>query len=300
MTERRIKKILVGLDGSDRAMAVVKYLSNISSLNRCEIALMTVFDEIPQAYRDLAQQQYYRSRIREVMAWDTQHKRELEKQVNAAKQILIDKGIPEAAVTIRLRKRERGIATDLIHEAGRLGYDAVAVGRRGVNQLTEMVLGSVSLKLMEKLHSKPLILVGREATPGRIIVGFDGSANAMRTVRFVAVALQKSGFHVRLLHVVRSNDKDLKKVVQKDVGQQFEAAKGIFTDYGFSLDNIETEILYGEESRSGAIVREARSGDYGTIAMGRRGLSKVEEFFMGRVTNKVAYMARGLALWIVN
>ena len=42
------------------------------------------------------------------------------------------------------------------------------------------------------------------------------------------------------------------------------------------------------------------TGNYGAIALGRRGLSRMEEFFMGRVTNRVAHMAKGLALWIVN
>jgi hypothetical protein len=32
--------------------------------------------------------------------------------------------------------------------------------------------------------------------------------------------------------------------------------------------------------------------DVGTIIMGRRGLSRTQDFFMGRVTNKVVYLAR--------
>ena len=104
----------------------------------------------------------------------------------------------------------------------------------------------------------------------------------------------------KLLHVVRSNDKELAEVVERGLERQFESAKGVLADYGFPPDSIETKILYGEESRAGAIVRESRSGNYGTIVLGRRGISKIEEFFMGRVTNKVAYMAKGLALWVVN
>ncbi|MCF8142378.1 MAG: universal stress protein [Deltaproteobacteria bacterium] len=299
MTKKQLGKILVGLDGSDRAMAVVKYLGNIPSFKRCELVLLNVFDEVPQAYRELGWEQQYRSRLGEIVAWEIQQKRELEKQMNTAKQLLVDKGFSEKAVTLKIKKREKGIARDILNVSTR-GYDAVAVGRRGMGQLKETVLGSVSMKLMEKLHSTPLMLVGKEAAPGKTIVGFDGSENAMRVVRFVAIALRESQFHVKLLHVVRSNEEALEKVVQKEMEQQFEAAKAVFAEYGFPIENVETEILFGEESRSGALVREARSGNYGTIAMGRRGLSKVEEFFIGRVTNKVAYQAKGLTLWIVN
>ena len=45
--------------------------------------------------------------------------------------------------------------------------------------------------------------------------------------------------------------------------------------------------------------KEAQEGNYGTIVMGRRGLSKVHEFLMGRVTNKVLNRAEGFAVWIV-
>ena len=52
-------------------------------------------------------------------------------------------------------------------------------------------------------------------------------------------------------------------------------------------------------SRSGDIIREAREGAYGTIVMGRRGLSKVRDFLMGRVTSKVLNQAEDFAVWIV-
>ena len=42
-----------------------------------------------------------------------------------------------------------------------------------------------------------------------------------------------------------------------------------------------------------------REGGYGTIVVGRRGLSKVYEFFMGRVSDKVLHLAKDMAVWIV-
>jgi hypothetical protein len=47
-------------------------------------------------------------------------------------------------------------------------------------------------------------------------------------------------------------------------------------------------------------VGEARMGDYRTIVVGRKGQSRLRQFFMGRVSKKVVYMARGLAVWVVN
>ena len=299
MTEKQIGEILVGLDESDRAISVVKYLANIPSLNTCAVTLLSVHDEISRAYRELGRQKQYRAKVSGVVTWELQRKRKLEKQLDAAKQILIDSGFPEKGVKVKLKKREHGIAQDIMSEAGH-GYDAVAVGRRGVSQLREMVLGSVSIRLMEKLHSMPLMLVGKDAEPEKVLIGFDGSENAMRAVHFVGQALKGSDHPVSLLHVVRSDEDELAQDVKTDMAEAFDRAKQTLTGYNLSSDKIKTDILYGEESRAGAIVREARSGNYGAIVLGRRGLSRIEEFFMGRVTNKVAYMAKGLALWVVN
>jgi nucleotide-binding universal stress UspA family protein len=299
MAGKQLEKILVGLDESDRAISVVKYLGNMATLQKCDLLLLSVHDEISQAYRELGRQKQYRTRVSGVMAWELEQRRKLEKQLNAAKQILIDSGFSERGVKIVLKKRERGIAQDIMKEAGH-GYDAVAVGRRGVSQLREIVLGSVTIRLMEKLRSIPLMLIGKDAEPGKVLIGFDGTENAMRAVHFVGQALKGSDHPVSLLHVVRSDEDELAQNIDADMVQPFDSAKEALSGYNVSSDKISTKILYGEESRAAAIVREAKSGDYGTIALGRRGLSRIEEFFMGRVTNKVAHMAKGLALWIVN
>ena len=68
---------------------------------------------------------------------------------------------------------------------------------------------------------------------------------------------------------------------------------------GVLAARISTKYTQQSHTRAGEILREAKDGDYGTIVMGRRGLSKVHEFLMGRVTNKVLSRAEGFAVWIV-
>ncbi|MBE9535512.1 MAG: universal stress protein, partial [Proteobacteria bacterium] len=48
------------------------------------------------------------------------------------------------------------------------------------------------------------------------------------------------------------------------------------------------------------IIQYALKGEYGTIVVGRRGLSEVEEFPMGRVSNKIIHMSKELAVWVVS
>ncbi|MBW2514201.1 MAG: universal stress protein [Deltaproteobacteria bacterium] len=79
----------------------------------------------------------------------------------------------------------------------------------------------------------------------------------------------------------------------------FYLAKKKLIGCGFKPKSISTKILMGKSSRAKAIADEARQYDFGTIVMGRKGRSRVREFFIGRVTNKVIHMARDRSVWII-
>jgi nucleotide-binding universal stress UspA family protein len=79
----------------------------------------------------------------------------------------------------------------------------------------------------------------------------------------------------------------------------FQAYQESLEKGGVLSKRISTKCSRQSHTRAGEILREAKDGEYGTIAMGRRGLSKVYEFLMGRVTKKVLSRAEGFAVWIV-
>jgi len=68
---------------------------------------------------------------------------------------------------------------------------------------------------------------------------------------------------------------------------------------GFKSKSISTRMITDKNSRARAIADEARQYDFGTIVMGRKGRSRVREFFIGRVTNKLIHMARDRSIWII-
>ena len=89
------------------------------------------------------------------------------------------------------------------------------------------------------------------------------------------------------------------EAAEKEISSAFDKAKRCLTDAGFKSEQISTKVISDAYSRAEAIVKEARDGDYGTIVLGRRGLSKVKEFFMGRVSKKVIQTIRNRAVWVV-
>lgn len=78
----------------------------------------------------------------------------------------------------------------------------------------------------------------------------------------------------------------------------FEKAKIKLLNAGFSSDKIETNLIDNVYSRFTAIVYEAVTNNYKTVVIGRRGLSKAAEFFMGRVSAQVVSMTKNQAVWV--
>ena len=70
----------------------------------------------------------------------------------------------------------------------------------------DLVLGSVTTKLFEKVSFMPLHLIGRELSPEKAFVAVDGSANSMRGVDYVGSCFGGSDFKVNLFHVIRGDE----------------------------------------------------------------------------------------------
>ena len=131
-------------------------------------------------------------------------------------------------------------------------------------------------------------------------MALDGSDSSMRTVDYVARMLTECDCEVVLAHVIRAEEEKALKETGKKISPVFDIAKAHLINCGIDSNQISSKIISGALSRAGAIVREAKDGGYCTIVIGRRGMSKVREFVMGRVSNKVVQLGRGKVVWVVN
>ncbi len=299
MSNSKERKVLVAVDGSDYAFATIKYTARIPAFKRMKVLLFNVFSEVVESYWDLEKDPKTHRRVAEIGTWETEAKKKIQDYVEEGRGLLVDSGFPKVAVRAKIKKREEGIARDIIKEAAR-GYDAVAVGRKGTGQMQDLVLGSIAHKLLEKVSFAPLMLVGKGAHTEKTLVALDGSENSERLVSFVGRLLADSTGKVRLFHVIRTHDKQYIEAKRSRMEAVFKGAQKRLTDLGLDPEQITTRIITGVQSRAGAILEEARREAAGTIVVGRRGLSEVHEFFIGRVSNKVIHLAKDLAVWVVN
>jgi nucleotide-binding universal stress UspA family protein len=299
MTKRTSRKILLAFDGSEGALEAVRYVGKSPSFHEMEVLLFNVYSKIPESYWDLEKQAPLGWRIDGVRAWEREDERKVQNCLKKATKILWRAGFPKEAVKTNIHERKKGIARDILTEAKR-GYSCVVVGRKGVSKVKDLILGSVSTKLLEKISFTTLVVVGTKPDPGRILLALDGSENSMRTVDYVGKILGGSLLDLCLINVIRWNKREFVKRARSEIGSVLEQSKRQLMRSGFDGAQISTKIITGAHSRAEAIVNEARKGGYGSIVVGRRGLSKVQDFFIGRVSNKVVQLAKREAVWIVS
>ena len=300
MKDQDLMKILVAVDGSDNALKTIHYLSKLSSFKKMELVLFTVYTRMPEYYWDMELQFDAEQRmLQEIKAFETKQKEMLNEFMEKARSVLMDGGFPERRLRIKMHERQIGIARDILKEAKR-GYEAVVAGRKGMSKLEGLVLGSISTKLLEALDFVPLILVGENPHTDKVLLAFDGSQAARRAVDYVGSFLGGSGSEIALTHAIRSENEKYIEEDKKEMSAAFDKSKTQLIKEGFESSQLKTKMITGAMSRADALVQEANEEGYGTIVVGRRGLSRVQEFYMGRVSNKVIQLVRNQAVWVVN
>jgi nucleotide-binding universal stress UspA family protein len=308
------RKILVAVDRSDHALDTIRYVGKTLAYMKIEIVLFYVLNKLPEQLWGLYEINGQTGKPAELDVWEQQEKTATRQFMEKACQILLDEGIPKELMTVNIHEKNVGIARDVIEES-RKGYIGVVVGRRGMSRLKDLVLGSIAGKLIEKVDHVPVWVVEGAPLPGKILLALDGSKGAMKAVDYVAATLNAKNTEIILLHVIidfniydegyikyfsPEDQKDWVERAEIDMEGVFQEAVNRLLQSGFDEDQLTTKIVSYADSRAGAIVDEARNGGYGTIVMGRRGLTNVKDFFMGRVSNKVIHLAKGLAVWVVS
>lgn len=153
----------------------------------------------------------------------------------------------------------------------------------------------------------------------KILVAVDASENSARAVEYVGGMIGNvPGFQVTLLYVERHPERDVYpddaawqeacQTEEKRIREFLAWAKGLLEDNGIASKDLDVE--YASASSLGPrrsegyavarhVLRFQEEGGFGTVVVGRRGVSKAEEFLFGSVTTKIIHNARGCTIWVV-
>jgi nucleotide-binding universal stress UspA family protein len=314
-------RILVTNDGSEYFLSKVRYVSSILDPDRFEVVLFHVVTKFPESFIDVEKGiPAYHYEIVSVEIWEKQQEKAIRESMEKAQTVLMEAGFPKKAVTVRIEDRKIGTARDIAAES-RNGYKALVVGRRGLSDLKDFMLGSVAEHILG-IVSIPVWIVGGESPSGKVLSCLDGSEGSMLALSHLGDVLDTSkNFEITLFHAVPNfhsfrnfmrevfSSKGDKATVEKIHAEldkaaglmepSFDKARAALISHGVDSARIHQKVARGESNIAHTIMEEAEKGGYDTILVGRRGLSRVEEYIMGRVSNRVLHMAKDKTVWVV-
>jgi nucleotide-binding universal stress UspA family protein len=145
----------------------------------------------------------------------------------------------------------------------------------------------------------------------RILVAVDNSENAERAILYVADFLRGvSGFHVTILTVIPEPPEDYFETEternswleeqKSEATRMLDKYRQILIQSGFVEDKVETIMDIREcPSVADCIIDVQQRLKCCTIVIGRRGISKREEFIFGSTSNKIMHSGKNCAVWVI-
>lgn len=308
------KKLLIAMDGSPHSFNAVRYVARTCNPASLKVNLMHVMPTASETFLYLEKDAFFKEKMEaKYTQWKRNTKEGAQRFLDKARDLLVKARVVENDVGVILQEKEVSITRDILAECAR-GYDAVVVGRRDFRKLEDLFLGSVSNKIVERTKDTPVWVVRGDIRSKKILLAVDASDNSRKAVDYAGSFAAHTEAEVTLYHVVRGleigfvdshavSDEEMQEHFleerESEIPRMFRSYKEIFEQAGVASARISNKVTSQCASRAGEILREAKEGGYGTIVVGRRGLSIVREFLMGGGTSKILNRADGVAVWIV-
>ena len=227
---------------------------------------------------------------------------------------LLRLGITPERITSSVEISGQNIAGTIQYQAEHLLMDSVLVGRRGLNYVSEMLLGSVSATLLKKCHEIPLWIIDGEVTNRNFLAPVDGSLPSLLAIDHLAHIMEGRRdittflFHCHLFMGKKSeaNPESCYHIWGKEwcdthlTGENhiFDGPTQILIEAGIPRANIIILPEVSDLETAHSIIRQAHKQQCGTIVIGRRG-DGTTKGILGGVSARTIKHSQDIALWVV-
>lgn len=312
-----MKRILLSTDGSNSALSSAIYIANLyAGASEVEITILNILPSVPPLYLEERHDPLIRKHY---AAWREKALEEARKYTDAAMDVLQRAGFKKSHIHTKHTPQVVGVARDIIREADAGHYDACTMGKKGMGWFDDTFLGSITAKLLEISENHPVWLVtGNEWKSRNVLIAMDHTPKAVQLSRYVGEMLRGlEGVKISFYHYCVPFTENLsldkgemkeieKRMVDKERDQMhhiFVEAQKVLEDLGFHKEAVEYEFELGKSAStrkvSQRILEKVREGQYGTLVIGRKGVTAAREFRLGSVASRVSTESRNCTVWVV-
>ena len=130
----------------------------------------------------------------------------------------------------------------------------------------------------------------------KVLVAMDGSENASMAVAYAGDMLaNRKDVTVTLLHV--QTDETVKN--ENEIREMMDIARSLLVKAGIPEEAITIEVREKRAGIGNDILNEIAGSGYGTVVVGRRGISRAQQLFFGSVSNKIVQNTNDCTVWVV-
>ena len=307
-----VNKILLPIDGSEHSRRAVEFagcLGTSIGKNLTDLALLRVISgRYMSRYMPYVD---FRSELLKLSDSFKEYKKQhIEKNIKPSldegEKILRDLGI---GVNIEKLMVEGDPAHEIVNIADEKGFSTIVMARRGLSEIIEFLLGSVTNKVVHAAKRQTVYIVGQKILRDKtcpvpkILVPVDGSSYSIKGAEHAACLageLKTSLSSITILRVINLAlfEKRLKEGIdpEGEAEKILEEAKSIFLQAGVPEGLISTKIRLGQPAEE--ILKEADG--YNLIVMGRKGRAAIKDFLLGGVGSTVLHRCQNPTIAIVS
>ncbi len=213
--------------------------------------------------------------------------------LDRAEDLLLSKHFPKANIHRKITFKQLGTANDIIQEGITGMYDAIALGRRGLSRLEELIDDSVSRQIFSTPMEIPLWVCRSHEKPSQsVLLCTDGSPASLRCADHVGFMLKDAPTHeITLLHVATHASSAVPE-------EAIAGAQHMLVENGIVASRIHHKIVKGS-GIADTILHEAQTGQYGVLATGRTGRGESRSLhLLGSVSMNLLKHLESTTLWI--
>ncbi len=306
------KKILIAVDGSINSRRAIEYTVKMESfIKDIHYNLINIQPKISEfLIEDARMDSKARAGLKAVIDKNQEDSMRI---LNEAKDLIIKLGVEETKIETVTQPVVMGVAKGILDYAKQALCDAIVLGRAGISRLAESFMGSVSNSVLEHTSTTPVWAVGGEVKSSKIMIAVDGSESALNAVDHVSFMLgENPEVQITLLHITprlrdyctidfEDDGVPMSEIIaqgdKRCIDTFYTHAEERFKEAGIKRSQLEINQVKSTLNIGKTIVNEAKTGDFGTLVVGRRGVNN--SFFMGSVSRYILTNASDFAVWLV-
>ena len=315
------EKILLAVDGSERAFEAV---SIVGTLIKDHPHLHLVILHCVQQMAGLLPGELCGGLEASCVLPPTDQERVGRAVLEEAHRRLQAAGFPENRATFKVKKDSGDPSQDILAEAEGDRIQTIAVGRRGLNQLQTLLLGSVSNKVAQyaRHHTVWIVDTPVHESP-RVLVAMEGAPDARALTAYLAKLIAPiPAMEFTLIHLVpplpptfwddghilgRAEQEDRQDYIERwrsESRQKMERlmseGRDLLIERGVPEKNVTIVLRPMKEGIARDLLNEIETKKYQLVVMGKRSFLERKPFLMGSHASKILQNLKQAILCLVD